>query len=396
MRRVRPILAARDWIRVTLPHPGWSITPLVLYSAIEIINLFANPRGAQFECPGAGVLTVFAVIYGFYRVFYFHPLYRPDYRRWLMSVPWSVAHRLPLGPVHLVPQDFLIVGAMTAIVAWRVPQLSPIVVPICFFFSYTIGSIVSLGMLEHWTSAALIFALGALVRFTEQPWMAAAWLGAIYFITLIGYRQTLIDPATWDDTWWGKQGLSDNTGRPDQTMQERTRNNVLGWPWDFTSLKRNETPIPFLTGLIISVLIAWWVHALIFHLQRNVGGNVQMLYLIMVLPTGIVALARTGIYCWGQLPPISMVGRLVTFRWIIPGYDKVLIAPLTVLLLGWYGQYLLAQAGLEPQYGVPLLVFMIFLTALTMPPSLDDWKFTGNHRIANMVPAQPTEFVRTR
>ncbi len=396
MRRIRPIRNTRDWFRVVLPHPAWSISPVLLYALIEIVNLLANPRRAQFECRGAAIFTAFAVVYGFYRVFYFHPLYRPEYRRWLMSVPWSVAHRLPMGPVHLVLQDVLVVGAMTAITVLRIPDFSPIVIPTCFFFAYTIGSIVSLGMLEHWTSAVLIFALGSLVRFTQQPWMALAWLGAIFFVTLIGYRQTMIDPANWDDTWWGKQGLSDNNGRPDQTLQERTRNNVLGWPWDFASLKRNETPMPFVAGLVLSILIAWWVHAILYHLQKQVFGNVLGLYWIMLMPTGIVAVVRIGIYCWGQLPPISLVGRLITFRWIIPGYDKVFIAPLTVLLLGWYGPYVLFHWGVEPQYGIPLLAFMIFLVALTMPPSLDEWRFTGNHRIANMVPAQPTEFVRTR
>lgn len=395
MRRFHPMKAARDWFRVTLPHPAWSITPVILYALTEIINLFADPANAPFEGPGAVLFVVYAVVYGFYRVFYFHPLYRPDYRRWLMSVPWSVDHRLPLGPVHLVPQDLLIVGVMSAITIYRLP-ITPLAVPIGFFFAYTIGSIVSLGMLEHWTSAVLIFALGALVRFTEAPWMIAAWLGAIFFITLIGYRQTMIDPATWDSTWWGKQGLSDSTGRPDQTLQERNRINVLGWPWDYTSLKRNETPVPFLTGLVISVLVAWWVHALVFHLQRHILGPAQGLYWIMLLPTAIVAIVRVGIYCWGQLPPISILGRLSTFRWIIPGYDKVFIAPLFVLILGWYGPYVLFHWQLEPQYGIPLLTLMIFLTALTMPPSLDEWKFTGNHRITNMVPAQPTEFVRTR
>lgn len=395
MRRIRPLRGIRDWFRVVLPHPAWSITPVLLYVLTEIIYLFVNPRRAQFEGRGAAIFTVYAVVYGFYRVFYFHPLYRPDYRRWLMSVPWSVSHQLPMGPVHLILQDLLVVGVMTAITVLRIPGFSPIVIPVCFFFAYTIGSIVSLGMLEHWTSAALIFALGALVRFTQQPWISLAWLGAIFFISLIGYRQTMTDPAAWDDTWWGKQGLSDNNGRPDQTFQERTRNNVLGWPWDFTSLKRNETPVPFLAGLVISILIAWWVHALIYHLQQQLP-NMQALYFVMYLPTGIVAVVRIGIYCWGQLPPISVVGRLATFRWIIPGYDKVFVAPLVVLLLGWYGAYLLSRSGLEPHYGMPLLSFMIFLVALTMPPSLDEWKFTGNHRIANMVPAQPTEFVRTR
>ena len=91
--------------------------------------------------------------------------------------------------------------------------------------------------------------------------------------------------------------------------------------------------------------------------------------------------ARILTYVVPYWPPIGLWGRIRTGRWIIPGYDRVFVAPLLSLL---------ATAVLVPSiplFGLPWLLagpacFAITLwIALNVGPSLTAWKLTGKHRI---------------
>lgn len=78
----------------------------------------------------AGIVVIGTIIFGTYRALGFHPLFRTDYARWLRFTPWTTDKPLPLGPVHLVWSDALVVTiaclllARSLVVPWPVAILA--------------------------------------------------------------------------------------------------------------------------------------------------------------------------------------------------------------------------------------------------------------------------------
>jgi hypothetical protein len=120
-----------------------------------------------------------------------------------------------------------------------------------------------------------------------------------------------------------------------------------------------------------------------------------------------VVLTRFALYQVAQLwPPISLAGRVATGRWLIPGYDRVLVAPLlavavfvfTVLALldvspkvaspprtaAGLGQVVvpaLYRAASDPVLQASVAVGLVLLITLTVGPSRRRWLLTGTFRI---------------
>jgi hypothetical protein len=95
-------------------------------------------------------------------------------------------------------------------------------------------------------------------------------------------------------------------------------------------------------------------------------------------------LIRLLAYIGPYRPPISFWGRILTGRWIIPGYDYVFLAPLCTLLVALLGWRAALLAGPD-HWGIvvyPLATAAVLIVALNMSPSLGQWSLTGHHRIA--------------
>lgn len=89
----------------------------------------------------------------------------------------------------------------------------------------------------------------------------------------------------------------------------------------------------------------------------------------------------------GHWPPISLLGRIATRRWVIPGYDYVFLGPLVSLLV-----YAVAAAILVATNAVGVLAgglaFVAALPALMLlTPSMEEWRYTGHHRIVCSKPS---------
>ena len=93
------------------------------------------------------------------------------------------------------------------------------------------------------------------------------------------------------------------------------------------------------------------------------------------------SVGRFATYIWNYRPPISLWGRIWTGRWIIPGYDQMLAAPVCALIVGVLLPFLLDYWGAPPEYFFPLSLTVVLLIVLEMGPSLNRWQLTGNHRI---------------
>jgi hypothetical protein len=92
-------------------------------------------------------------------------------------------------------------------------------------------------------------------------------------------------------------------------------------------------------------------------------------------------------YCNGYAPPINIWGRLTTGRLIIPGYDQVVLAPFAVLAVGIAAWYVPLWLEFNPIFATPIALAMMWWIIWGMPPSLRQWRLTGNHRIVPAVMA---------
>jgi hypothetical protein len=123
----------------------------------------------------------------------------------------------------------------------------------------------------------------------------------------------------------------------------------------------------------------------------NEFGNLQSACLVP-----IAVMLRLTVYCLPCWPPISAWGRLRTGRWIIPGYDKVLVAPALALVLGtvvpelwfWY------EPGLR--FLQPLFLTAALLIIFNLGPSFRAWCLTAPARLSPLAQfVQRRDFVQT-
>ena len=137
------------------------------------------------------------------------------------------------------------------------------------------------------------------------------------------------------------------------------------------------------------MLVGWWAYAL----EDWITLRMQF-PMIMFLLAQTVLINRGSLYFRGYAPPISLWGRIATFRWIIPGYDRALLAfPLALLALP---AVILAGApfGIEPRQCTPAVAAIMVFITLSTPPTLRNWRLTGRHRLVAAIPKISQEFVQ--
>ena len=140
----------------------------------------------------------------------------------------------------------------------------------------------------------------------------------------------------------------------------------LGWPFDYLGPKATtwEPSIHMSDGLLISLLIGWWLYVLGSTIP---GANGLQLFIAQMVVLGVVSF-RLLFYLLGHAPPINLVGRIATMCWIIPGYDKVFIAPFAVLAAFFLIPRELVPAGVPGLIALPIgTTVSVFLALITRP-----------------------------
>jgi len=93
-----------------------------------------------------------------------------------------------------------------------------------------------------------------------------------------------------------------------------------------------------------------------------------------------VAIFRIIVYCGELWPPISLLGRIATRRWIIPDYDHVFLAPAATLTVGILFGWIAPLYGMPDLLANPLAVFFVLFVTLGAGPTLGRWRLLGRHR----------------
>ncbi len=398
--------------------------PLRLYFAIFIGLLFAGTNAAERLIPWVDakldddfakarflILCILSAVYGIYRVIAAHPFYRPPYRRWLAQTPWSLGKPLPLGSVLLNWQDFAVVGVFVAL-----PLLDGISRKAWLWAAFTIivlftGSyLITLGRTLRSERGILFYCL-AILPLTVYPgferFVTLAGLALIYVLMVIGTRRVL-GRFPWDDPEW-------TTEPKELYLREATKRGLLGWPFTAVGPRLKFPPQTIMTVCALSFLAAWWAHAAMgtaVFLFSDFGqlNNAKVWRALVQLLADpqiqkgestflsslwrafcvLIAVVRLSKYIAGCAPPTSVFARIATGQLIMPRYDQIFVAPLCILLFGWWGPLLLWKLGLPPVLLPALCVGIIVLMAVGMGPTLELWKFTGQYR-AFTVPTGRTQ-----
>jgi hypothetical protein len=368
------------WMRVVLPPPLALSAWLALYLFMEALCLWSAwwlgwPKADDqlFEMRDK-LMSATCAFYGAYRVFAFHPAINSAYRQWLVATPWHSRKSLPLGPIHLVAQDAVVIGmVMLGLHHCTIPLLA---VPLAFVFGHLAALLICTWETgPWWTGYTIPFLAGLAALFVQAPAILVVVATVACVVAYFGINSALAEfPWNTDEKALpivaGKQSAK---GRGIST-------NDLGWPYDRISPKDKCDRVRYRDGILVSLLIGWLLYVVGASIPNAEDGGfvAAMISFAVSLACPIV---RLWIYCWSFWPPITLRGRLATGRWIIPGYDRVLVAPLCALTAAVAGPVALLGLGLPLGLAMPISAALVLMIALCMGPTLRSWSLTGCHRI---------------
>ncbi len=365
----------KRWFRVTLPNGSYVGAFLLVYLISESIFQFLIGPGFE-HVTSEGLIEIAAIVYGLHRGLGFHPVFNPEYCKWLAMSPWTNRKPLPAGPAHLVPQDLVVLAILGGLAYQHYPRLHPAHVAASSLIAYELMLAASFTRLAMpWFAYAVPFGLGLVALTWDLPAVSLAVAGALYVIALAGLVRSLDKFANWNLAAFEETQF---TPLSPQQAVDRMRLSVLGWPFDCIRPRDVARSISYRDGTMVSLLIGWWLFVSIQRfplLQRPETWHFG--FACAMFP----ALARLQTYCLGYASPISLWGRIVTLRWIIPGHDQVYLAPLAILALAGGGEVLVLEFPALLPLSVPATVTAIFLCALNLGPSLARWRLTGSHRL---------------
>jgi hypothetical protein len=309
-----------------------------------------------------------------------YPALDEDYANWLATTPWEVGRRLPAGPVLLVWQDACVVAALTAacmIPGGETPLKVVRFLPLFFFMTYIYG--LSVGNFNIRQDAAVV---GALAALATVP-LAVGRSGGLTFLwlfTLVAFVAT---------TWGVLRALREFP------WLEKRRSGVLGeWiaksgeptiapPLVHSQQVSSTSPLNWSTVSAISVLSGWAAFTGVecFDRLRGLPRETAEFWLAATMLGLTMALIRMSIYISRHHSPLSLLGRIATGRVLIPGYDRVYMAPAAVLLTSILVPLLLSRLAAPAPVIAGATVSATFFVAFGAGPSLIDWHLTGDHRL---------------
>ena len=370
------------WNRLVVP-PWWAVVSfLLVYLVTESLYLYVgwwlDPPGdvTQFLQARWFVVGAGAAVFALLRVAV-HPAHRPQYGAWLESSPWTAVKPLPLGPVHLIPQDGIILGLLLLLM--RTSGVELMLAAFAFLFTYEFAmalTLVNVG--RRWPAYGLLFCLAAAVCLLQVGASGMVVLLLVYPLTYWAHVRCLArfpwrtKPPFPIDLMGALLGSGEQAGAAERQ---------LGFPFKYLAPKQAAPSISLAEGTAISLLAGAWVYALIAN-GPDAEAQCGMSVLPCVLPLLFATGARLALYCWSYWPPISLLGRLRTGRFIIWRYDRVLVAPLATLVVVIAGTLLLVQAGeTAVTWGMPIVLALGLWFNLNLGPSLLAWRLTGGHRL---------------
>ncbi len=329
--------------------------------------------------PGAAILFIASAMHGLGRAFGLHPIWNNEYLSWLKLTPWTNRRPLPIGPVELIWADGVFVGGLL-LLSSVLPHPRAMQLLNVFLISHLAALTLTLWLTR--TPAfgyAAAFGLGLAVRWWHEPLACLALATLVYLLAYEGLRRGF-ERFPWEPVNLKK--LNPNADLSKVGVEAEP----CGWPYDQLMRELDEKRRVSLPDAVLGTMLAsWWLNV-ITSLITN--PNVRMGTLAAALGAATVggSIGRLVIYVQGYQSPLSLWGRIMNFRLIIPGYDQVFVAPICTVLVGPVSLGVLAWAQAPVEIGISTAAGLTLLVALLAPPRLRRWRLTGRHRIVPVVP----------
>jgi hypothetical protein len=329
----------------------------------------------------AFILGSAAGCYAIFRLKRFHPALNLGYSTWLKTSPWTSGKPLPLGPVHPVWQDAVVLGVLAGFSWWL--GLDPTVPVAVFGLTYLLGMTILLAGTHVWRPVLILgflWPLLVLPRFNGPYGFII--LAAITSVIWYGHCRSL------QSFPWKRLGFlaldSENPARAkslleaeisiDLTRYVSRQNQSLGWPFQWLAPSMPQKPISLATSAAVSSLAGWWTYCTLVSSETSASS------FAVLLLAGFASFVRVAIYCAGVVPSFSIWGRFAHGRLIVPGFDRVFVTPVAAILLALVGGVWIEHAGESHPSVTAIVVGLICLTLLSGGPSLGGWALTGHYR----------------
>jgi len=380
----------KRWMRMVLP-PWWALviafSVLAVFFGLELsvsalISWKVDRSFDYVELPMRyGKFTGMLIpLYAIWRIMAFHPSFRVNYGKWLKTTPWTESKPLPLGPVHLVWQDVLFVGAITFACLptddWQIiPALFLLIY--CMFFSFA-----NLFAGVYW-SVMVAFGLMATLFLVEgHVWISATILLATYGVCYSGFRQAL-HSYSWSESVRWELNLLKKLSSKQTTIWPLVDESAVG-RIVFTRIAwKHVWGLSFFFGWLAFCFTQASLIESTLRGQEDVYASVKTMLLFM---GWLCLMFRLCAYCTEHRPPLSLRGRLRTGRLIIPKYDQVLISPLAALAVSYVLPKLLLSWSVPLALVAFVSVFVILAVTFGGGPQLSQWQLAGEHRLSMKSP----------
>ena len=349
--------------------PGWTVAALLFvlaYGGIDIalwllfrrmhVTTWPPEVRATVQSIHQLVLCSSAVLYGLWRAVAFHPAGRNGYRIWLRTTPWHPGMPLPLGPITLTWWDAPVLLTSVALAHWHM-RVSISLPLLAFSCGYLLASFVALRTTLPW--GAYVVALGGafVVRWIQTIDLAATFAVGLVAFTQIALNRSLLRFP------WERDPLHDPPATP-------------GW---LAMIPNDHKPIVSkVHAVAASTLVGFWLWSAIS--LKGGPSNARDSALLAIVAVACASVVRWVAYCATYRPPLTILGRLLTGRLIICGYDVALVPLVAGPPLAGLAALLVARLGAtaSAEFAFGTAVGLAYL--LMSPPDLRVWQLTGNHR----------------
>ncbi|MCA9027409.1 MAG: hypothetical protein KDA86_19520 [Planctomycetaceae bacterium] len=375
--------------------PSW-LRPFTRYAAILIVAMGAIELAAWWirslyvdmpeELPGAllfisnfqqNAAIITAVVYGYLRFILNNPLLDREYRRWLQTTPWRWPLPLPLGPMHLVWQDAVLIGLLTLQIFWHTQRWDwALAIPAVMLSvrAAWMGLYLLIGR-SSWIAHLISFGIASAIAVHHVPVVSLTILAAVAVLSEVGVRVILKEFPLWHVST-GELLASIRTTiaeLPPTTEAESTprrqRWSVLRSGW----FSRR-------TALLTSLHVGYWLFALGTLADKPADLEARkMAAFWLCLVAGGIACVRLLFYVNGRLPPLTFAGRWAQRRWIIPGYDQIFVGPFMTLFVAGLGTIVIQSFDIRLGILLPLTAGLTCLTVLAIGPDIDEFELTGDY-----------------
>jgi len=375
------------WFRVVSP-PAWAVVLALFvqlsFEALYRFTLGLNDDEVARTLGQASDATVVGLTfaYALFRGLAFHPALQADYLAWLALTPWRSPKPLPLGPVHVLAQDLVVLCLLEVLLLDAPFGFRPLLPAIFFFVLAGCWAVFVWSTGPRSAAYEVGYALGAALWVASFSYVGGgACLVVTWFLALHRFLQSFA-MFPWETFRARRQRERERRSRPHKGQGLTSEHTTWGWAFDVLSPQQIEE-LPRVDRLMLSGLAGWSAFAVLSHSQPKVFEPATLVAMISLCAGAMYCVRQVFRHIWSHLPPIGLVGRLFTGRLLIPSYDVALLPVVYFFGTAGIARFLLDKnLAWSPQYVLPAALTVFLLLMNLACPDLERWRLTCQARLS--------------